>query len=142
MHATWIRCVDDVLIRSDAVILLRNTVDGLFAETPAGRAVQLTRTDCPSTTQLALLDQVRSSESAADGSTRVIIAVEGKGKVEWRRESAGTLIDLVLHHGATNSLSGALNGMSLSQLRSHSTSDSARSSSYSVSGGIARGDPE
>ncbi len=46
MHATWIRCVDDVLIRSDAVILLRNSVDGLFAETLTGRAVQLARTDC------------------------------------------------------------------------------------------------
>jgi hypothetical protein len=101
MHATWIRCVDDVLIRSDAVTLLRNNVDGLFAETLTGSVVQLTRTDCPSATQLALLEEIRSSASADESMTNVIIAVEGKGKVEWRRESAETLIDLILQHGST-----------------------------------------
>jgi hypothetical protein len=102
MHATWIRCVDDVLIRSDAVMLLRNNVDGLFAETLTGRAVQLTRTDCPSATQLALLAEIRSSESDGERLTKVIIAVEGKGKVEWRYESVETLIDLILQHGSAS----------------------------------------
>lgn len=101
MHATWIRCVDDVLIRSDTVILLRNGVDGLFAETLTGRAVQLTRTDCPSTTQLALLEEIRCSESADGRLTKVIVALEGNGKVEWRHESVETLIDLILQHGST-----------------------------------------
>lgn len=101
MHATWIRGVDDVLIRSDAVILLRNNVDGLFAETLIGRAVQLTRTDCPSVSQLALLEEIRSSQSADGRLTKVILAVESNGKVEWRHESAETLIDLVLQHGST-----------------------------------------
>lgn len=100
MHATWIRCVDDVLIRSDAVIILRNSVNGLFAETMTGLAVQLTRTDCPSVTQLALLEEIRSSQSADEGPAKVIIAVEGKGNVEWRRESVETLIDLILQHGS------------------------------------------
>ena len=100
MHATWIRCIDDVLIRSDAVILLRNDADGLFAETLTGRVVQLTRTDCPSANQLALLEEIRNSESADGRLTKVIIAVEGKGKVEWRRESSQTLIELILQHGS------------------------------------------
>jgi hypothetical protein len=99
MHAAWIRCIDDVLIRSDTVILLRNSVDGLFAETLTGRTVQLTRTDCPSATQLALLEEIRSAESVDARLTKVIIALEGKGKVTWRRESAETLIDLILQHG-------------------------------------------
>ena len=101
MHTTWIRCVDDVLIRSDAVILLRNNVDGLFAETLTGRAVQLTTTDCPSATQLALLEEIRSADSAEGSLTKVIIALEGKGQVQWRHESAATLIDLILQHGST-----------------------------------------
>lgn len=101
MHATWIRGVDDVLVRSDAVILLRNNVDGLFAETLTGRAVQLTRIDCPSANQLALLEEIRSSESADGWLTKVIVALEGQGNVEWRRESAETLIDLILQHGST-----------------------------------------
>jgi hypothetical protein len=101
MQDTWIRCVDDVLVRSDAVVLLLNNVDGLFAETIAGRTVQLTRTDCPSTTQLALLEEIRSSEAADGRLTTVIVALESKGTVEWRRESADTLIDLILQHGST-----------------------------------------
>ena len=101
MHVTWIRGLDDVLIRGDAVTLLRNTVDGLFAETLAGRAVQLTRTECPSATQLALLEEIRSSQSVDGALTKVIIAVEAQGKVEWCRESAETLIDLILQHGKT-----------------------------------------
>jgi hypothetical protein len=96
MHATWIRGVDDVLIRSDIVTLLRNNTEGLFAETLTGRVVQLTRTDCPSTTQLALLEEIRSSESADGRLTSVIIAVEAKGRAEW-------LIDLILNHGSTSS---------------------------------------
>jgi hypothetical protein len=99
MHATWIRCVDDVLIRSDAVMLLRNTVDGLFAETLTGRVVRLTRSDCPSATQLALLEEIRTADSTDERLTKVIIAVEGKGRVLWRRESTETLIDLILQHG-------------------------------------------
>jgi hypothetical protein len=101
MHATWIRCVDDVLVRSDAVILLRNNVDGLFAETLAGHIVQLTRTDCASATQLALLEEIRSSESAHGSVAKVILGLEGNGTVEWRQESADTLIDLILKHGST-----------------------------------------
>jgi hypothetical protein len=101
MSATWLRGVDDVLVRSDSVVLLRNGVDGLFAETLAGRVVQLTRADCPSATQLALLEEIRSSDSADGRLAKVIIAVEGQGKVKWRRESTGTLIDLILRHGST-----------------------------------------
>lgn len=29
---------------------------------------------------------------------KVIIAIEGQGKLAWRHESVATLIDLVLHH--------------------------------------------
>jgi hypothetical protein len=98
MHKTWIRCVDDVLVRADSVIALRNGVDGLTAETLTGRLVQLTRTDCPSTVQLALLEEIRTAEYADDRLTKVIIAVEGKGKLAWRHESVDTLIDLILEH--------------------------------------------
>lgn len=43
MQKSWIRGVDDSLIRTDAVVLLRNSSDGLYAETLTGRTVQLTR---------------------------------------------------------------------------------------------------
>ena len=36
MSKAWIRCVDDVLVRADAVVALRNSVDGLTAETLTG----------------------------------------------------------------------------------------------------------
>ena len=78
MNKAWIRCVDDVLVRADSVVSLRNSVDGLTAETLTGHVVQLTRTDCPSTAQLALLEEIRSAEDADDRFTKVIIAVEGK----------------------------------------------------------------
>lgn len=58
MSKAWIRCVDDALVRADSVITLRNAVDGLTAETLTGRVVQLTRTDCASTAQLALLEEI------------------------------------------------------------------------------------
>lgn len=98
MHKAWIRCVDDVLVRADSVIALRNSVDGLTAETCTGREVQLTRTDCPSTTQLALLEEIRSAEYADDRFTKVIIAVPEGRKLAWRHESVDTLIDLILQH--------------------------------------------
>jgi hypothetical protein len=92
------RCVDDVLVRADSVVSLRNNVDGLTAETLTGRVVQLTRTDCPSTAQLALLEEIRSAEFTDDRFTKVVIAVEGRGKLAWRHESVDTLIDLILEH--------------------------------------------
>lgn len=98
MSKAWIRCVDDVLVRADTVVSLRNSVDGLTAETLTGRVVQLTRTDCSSAAQLALLAEIRSTEGAEDRFTKVIIAVEGKGKLAWRHESVDTLIDLILEH--------------------------------------------
>jgi hypothetical protein len=98
MSQTWIRCVDDTLIRADSVITLRNGVDGLNAETLTGQSVKLTRTECPSTAQLALLEEIRSAEYADDRFTKVIIAVEGRGKLAWRHESVETLIDLILEH--------------------------------------------
>jgi hypothetical protein len=98
MQTSWLRGVDDVLIRTDAVVLLRNSADGLYAETLTGHTVQLTRIDCPSTTQLALLEEIRSAEYTDDRITTVIIAVEGKGKLAWRHESVETLIDLILQH--------------------------------------------
>lgn len=100
MSKAWIRCVDDVLVQADSVITLRNTVDGLTAETLTGRVVRLTRTDCASTAQLALLEEIRSAEFADDRFTKVIIAVEGLGKLAWRHESVDTLIDLTLEHEA------------------------------------------
>jgi hypothetical protein len=99
MNRAWIRCVDDVLVRADSVVSLRNSVDGLTAETLTGRVVQLTRTDCPSTTQLALLEEeTRSAEFADDRLTKFIIAVEGRGRPAGRHESVDTLIDLILEH--------------------------------------------
>jgi hypothetical protein len=98
MQTSWIRAVDDVLIRTDAVVLLRNSPDGLHAETLTGRTVQLTRIDCPSTTQLALLEEIRSAEWADDRITKVIIAVEDQGRQAWRRESVETLIDLIVQN--------------------------------------------
>jgi len=94
VNKAWIRCVDDALVRADAVVTLRNGVDGLTAETLTGCVVQLTRTDCPSTVQLALLEEIRSAENADDHFTKVIIAVEGQGRLAWRHESVDTLIDL------------------------------------------------
>jgi hypothetical protein len=104
MQKSWLRGVDDVLIRTDAVVLLRNSSDGLYAETLTGRTIQLTRIDCPSTAQLALLEEIRSADYADDRFTKVIIAVEGKGKLAWRRESVETLIDLILHHDSGNGI--------------------------------------
>jgi hypothetical protein len=98
VNKAWIRCVDDALVRADSVMTLRNGVDGLTAETLTGRVVRLTRTDCPSTVQLALLEEIRSAESADDRFAKVIIAVEGKGRLAWRHESVDTLIDLILEH--------------------------------------------
>ena len=79
-------------------LLLRNSVDGLTAETLTGRIVQLTRNECPSTVQLALLEEIRSAESEDDRFAKVIMAVEGRGKLAWRHESVDTLIDLILQH--------------------------------------------
>ena len=98
VNKAWIRCVDDALVRADSVVTLRNSVDGLTAETLTGRVVQLTRNDCPSTVQLALLEEIRSAENADDRFAKVIIAVEGRGKLAWRHESVDTLIDLILEH--------------------------------------------
>lgn len=98
MSTAWIRSIDDTLVRTDSVIALRNGVDGLTAETLTGGTVRLTRTECPSATQLALLEEIRSAEQANDMYTKVIIAIEGQGKLAWRHESVETLIDLVLHH--------------------------------------------
>ena len=98
MNKAWIRGVDDVLVRADSVIALRNSVDGLRVETMTGQVVQLTRTECPSTAQLALLEEIRSAENADDRFAKVIIAVEGRGKLAWRHESVDTLIDLILEH--------------------------------------------
>lgn len=100
MNTAWIRCIDDTLVRTDAVITLRNGVDGLAAETITGDIVRLTRSECPSTAQLALLEEIRSAEQANDLFAKVIIAVEGQGKLAWRHESVETLIDLILHHHA------------------------------------------
>jgi hypothetical protein len=98
MHTAWIRCVDDTLVRADSIIALRNSADGLSAETLTGRAFQLTRTDCPSTAQLALLEEIRSAENSDDRFTKVIISLQEKGAVSWRHESVETLIDLILSH--------------------------------------------
>lgn len=98
MSTAWIRCIDDTLVRTDSVIALRNGVDGLTAETLTGGTVRLTRTECPSTAQLALLEEIRSAEQANDMYTKVIIAIEGQGKLAWRHESVETLIDRVLQH--------------------------------------------
>jgi hypothetical protein len=100
MQTSWIRGVDDVLIRTDAVVLLRNSADGLYAETLTGRTVQLTRIDCPSTTQLALLEEIRSAEWADDRITKVIIGVDDQGRLAWRHESVQTLINLLLQHNS------------------------------------------
>ena len=98
MSQAWIRCVDDTLVRADAILSLRNGVDGLTAETLTGQVVKLTRRECPSTAQLALLEEIRSAEYADDRFTKVIMAVEGQGKLAWRHESVDTLIDLILQH--------------------------------------------
>ena len=82
VNKAWIRCVDDALVRADSVVTLRNCVNGLTAETLTGSVVQLTRTDCPSTVQLALLEEIRSAESADDRFAKVIVAVEGQ--TGWR----------------------------------------------------------
>ncbi len=103
MNKAWIRCVDDALVRADSVVTLRNGVDGLTAETLTGRIVQLTRNECPSTVQLALLEEIRSAESADDRFAKVIMAVEGRGKLAWRHESVDTLIDLILEHQGEDS---------------------------------------
>lgn len=98
MNKAWIRGVDDVLVRADSVIALRNGVHGLTAETITGQLIQLTRTDCPSTAQLSLLEEIRSVETADDRFAKVIIAIEGQGRLAWRHESVDTLIDLILRH--------------------------------------------
>jgi hypothetical protein len=98
MNQTWIRCVDDALVRADSVVTLRNGVDGLTAETLTGNTVKLTRMECPSVAQLALLGEIRSAEYADDRFVNVIIAIEGEGKLAWRHESVDTLIDLILQH--------------------------------------------
>lgn len=49
---------------ADSVIALGNGVDGLAAETITGGTVRLTRTECPSTAQLALLEEIRGAEQA------------------------------------------------------------------------------
>jgi hypothetical protein len=53
--------------------------------------------------RLALLEEIRSAESADDRYAKVIIAVEGCGKLAWRHESVGTLIDLILEHQGEDS---------------------------------------
>jgi hypothetical protein len=98
MNQTWIRCIDDTLVRADSIVMLRNGVDGLTAETLNGQTVRLTRAECPSTTQLELLKEIRSAEYADDRWVNVIIALEGGGKISWRHESVETLIDLILQH--------------------------------------------
>ena len=103
VNKAWIRCVDDALVPADSVVTLRNSVDGLTAETLTGRIVQLTRNECPSTVQLALLEEIRSAETADDRFAKVIMAVEGRGKLAWRHESVDTLIDLILEHQGEDS---------------------------------------
>jgi hypothetical protein len=78
MQKAWIRCTDDVFIRTDSVVGLRNSADGLYAETLTDNVVQLTSAGCPGTAQLALLEEIRSAEYPDDRYTRVIIPVSDR----------------------------------------------------------------
>ena len=82
----------------------RNGVDGLTAETLTGTCRSARHPRLPRVLfSLLCLEEIRSAESADDRFAKVIIAIEGRGKLAWRHESVDTLIDLILEHQGEDS---------------------------------------
>jgi hypothetical protein len=97
MDTVWIRTHDDVFIRADSIMILKNDHDGLFAECITGNRVQLTNSTCPTASQLALLEEIRHA-GADDSRAVVIMPAWDQGSLVWHRESADTLIGRLNEH--------------------------------------------
>jgi len=91
MDTVWIRGQDDVLIRADSIVVLENAKDGLRAECINGRAVQLTKSDCSTAFQLALLEEIRRA-GADERWPVVIMPMTEQETPTWSRERVDTLI--------------------------------------------------
>ncbi len=92
MDTVWIRGQDDVLVRVDSIVILESSKDGLRAECINGRAVQLTKSNCSTAFQLALLEEIRCAGADEHWPVAIMATMEHETPV-WRRERVDTLID-------------------------------------------------
>jgi len=87
LSTVWVRGQGDVLVRADAIVVLRSAYGGLDAECVTGHVVRLTDTECPGALQLALADEIRRA-AADDRHAVVIIPPAGQHSATWRRAYA------------------------------------------------------
>jgi hypothetical protein len=97
MDNVWVRGEDNTMIRADAIVVLENGPSDLRAECVTGRTVKLTASECSSSFQLRLLEEIRHA-SWDDRRTVVIMVTGDRDSPTWHRESVDTLIDQLSEH--------------------------------------------